>query len=301
MPPESTPAVRVRPMPTTTDVRPSLSAHPTVAVAAPAWTIGRLSIVVAFFLTVAAALLFHNFDVVSAAAQEGIFLAPALVFTVVLFFLARPWVYLTAGILVSVLPLLVLFVFGGILGLAQPAHGNESLSLYLLLPALLLALPAGILGFAKGRKNRFQPLVRGGWRSNQGVYTVAIAALFVGVLVASAFASEAAREAVASGGYDFAAAARVTFATQDFVFAPNSVSVGRGVITELEVENRDAALHTFTYEKGGTEYSHDLLGGATSRFLVRFDDAGAVKFWCNPHSDGAADTGEGMVGTLTVT
>ena len=58
--------------------------------------------------------------------------------------------------------------------------------------------------------------------------------------------------------------------------------------------NKDSTLHTFTYDLGGQTYSHDLLPGTTTKFLVFFDAAGSVPFWCIPHR------AMGMTGTITV-
>lgn len=85
------------------------------------------------------------------------------------------------------------------------------------------------------------------------------------------------------GGYDFTPTESVSIVTEEFEFVPKDFSIKAGVITEIMVENRDAAFHTFTYELDGKTYNHDLVGGKTATFLVRVDGPQTIKFWCEPH------------------
>lgn len=82
--------------------------------------------------------------------------------------------------------------------------------------------------------------------------------------------------------------------TQNFLFTPSTISIPVRTLTAIVVTNKDSTLHTFTYDLNGKRYSHDLLPLATTKFLVYFDAAGSIRFWCIPQE------ASGMTGTMTV-
>ena len=80
-----------------------------------------------------------------------VLLLAGLVFNVWLATQARPWLFLAAAITASLLPLLFLGMFGGIVRMAQHSASREFITLALLAVAMLLALPAGIVGYFMAR------------------------------------------------------------------------------------------------------------------------------------------------------
>src|SRR5438128_12192421 len=89
--------------------------------------------------------------------------------------------------------------------------------------------------------------------------------------------------AQAEGGFDFQPTGTVKVTAQNFVFNPATFAVRVQTITAIVVTNRDGMLHTFTYELNAQTYSHYLLPGTTSKFVVFFDVAGSIPFWCIAH------------------
>ena len=79
-------------------------------------------------------------------------LAAALALTVLVFVRPRPGLFLAAGIVVSLVPIIVLFVFGAVLELADIDDVGNVLGILAFLAAIGLALPAGIQAFRKGRR-----------------------------------------------------------------------------------------------------------------------------------------------------
>lgn len=78
-------------------------------------------------------------------------LATSIVLLVLCYVRPSRGILLAAGIAVSFVPALVLFVFGAILALADLGDRGEFLGVILFLVALGLALPAAILGYRAGR------------------------------------------------------------------------------------------------------------------------------------------------------
>lgn len=78
-------------------------------------------------------------------------LAAAIVLTVLTFLKPARGLLLAAGIAVSFIPALVLFVFGAIGALADPGDMQEFLGAFLFLVAIGLALPAAIIGFRQAK------------------------------------------------------------------------------------------------------------------------------------------------------
>jgi plastocyanin len=266
------------------------------------WTITRALILAGFAAAFMAGVLEFHGDLLAFMVQGGVIMAPALAFCVWMIIQPKAWVQLVAGITVCLLPLLVLFVFGAALGLGNPTYGYSSVSLYLLTMAMALALPAGIIGFNKTRKNRPQAMLAGGWRSAEGIFAVAATFLFVGVIATSGLASVAVRDlASKSAGFDFEVDESATVEVKHHVFVPENVEVKLGVMTKIVVKNSDSAFHTLTYKSGNTTYDHPLLGGSTIEFLVLFKTAGTFQYWCAPHSSGEPGSKVGMIGNFTVT
>lgn len=268
-----------------------------------AWNLNRLLVVLAAACTFLSSIIFANYSVATWLASIPQ-LAPAFpgwIFAIVLAFYARPWVYLTAGILLSVLPLMVILLFGGMFAILQPISGGEYQSVILLLLALVLALTGGISGFRQGRKGAHTPL-RGAMRTTKGLAVSLVAALLVGVFVTGGLAGAAVKEMAAAGGsYNVVPDHTVSLATKDFVFSPRELEIPAGQLVEIVIRNEDAAGHTFTYQVGGRTFDTFLPGDATVKVLVRFDAPQTIPFWCKPHSGGAGDaSADSMTGRIVV-
>ena len=76
-------------------------------------------------------------------------LLAAVILVVLAYARPRRGIVLAAGIVVSLVPAIVLFAFGTIAALAEPAETQEFVGALLFLLAIGLALPAGILGFRR--------------------------------------------------------------------------------------------------------------------------------------------------------
>lgn len=223
---------------------------------------------------------------------------PGMIAGLLLVFLAPAWLYLVAGILLALLPLMVLFVFGAVAGLGQPANGGEYQALLLLVLAGALGLTAGITGFLQTRRGTNKP-VRETLRTPHGLTLVLAAVLVAGMFVTSGLASAQLRSAV-STSTNIVPDETVTLVTKDFAFAPAEVKVPAGKIVALVVKNEDPAAHTFTYDAGDDAIDALVPGNGQTTILLRFDAPQTIPFWCAPHSGGAEDDGTGMVGTLVV-
>jgi plastocyanin len=260
------------------------------------WTLSGLVIVLAYVILVVGFLMMFSFDVPDFLTESWPFLVPGLLFVAILGGLSRPWTHLVAGILVALPAAFVLFGFMVLGGLADPTRGIESQVAALMAWALLWALPAAFVGFTVGNRGKDQGL-RGSLRRRHGTYVVAVACLFGAFFVAAVLATVAADSA--DDAYDFEPDDRITIVIEDFEFVPENFTLSAGNITEIVVENRDGAYHTFTYELDGVEYDHAIPGGQTVSFLVRFTEPDSIPYWCVPHSSGE-DHDEGMVGTIEV-
>lgn len=267
------------------------------------WSLHRALVVASVVPLVTALLLEFGFslDILMMGAPA----IPGIVFALLLVGLDRGWVYLTAGILMSVLPIMVLFLFGAVAGLVDPTAGRSFAALMALILTLVLALAGGIGGFLAKRRGQHRP-VGDALRSRLGIAAV----VFTVFLVASGLTGVASGIRVkdivsGAGGYDFAVDTTVPVTMTDFAFVPTSITVPSGEIVEIKVTNEDTAFHTFTYAVGGKTYNHDFPGGSESGFLVNFAEPGTILFWCAPHSAGAdSKVGEGsedMAGTIVVT
>jgi len=263
----------------------------TAAKVRQAWTFNRLLLVLAFVDLLVAFVVLGGFSL-STFVFAGPFLIPAIVTTALLVWKPNPWFYLAAGIGISFL--FILFLPFIIAGLSNPASPYDFSGNTLGLVSVFWALPAGVIGFWRVRKGQPMADARSGWRTRQGLYALAVAFIATGMIVTSAIAYGHAAGTPSGGGFDFAPTTTVNLTTENFVFKPATFTVPSGTLAAIVVMNKDATLHTFTYELNGRTYSHDLLPGTMTKFLVFFDSAGSIPFWCIPHLS------MGMTGTITV-
>ena len=255
------------------------------------WTFNRLLLVLAFVDLVIALVVLGGFSL-SVFVFTGPFLIPAVVCTALLIWRPNQWFYLAAGIAAGYL--FILFLPFVITGLANPANAYDFAGNTLGLVSLFWALPAGVIGFWRTRKKLPLPDARSGWRTPQGIYALAVVFVALGAILTSAISYGHALSTPAGGGFDFEPSRTVNVTAQNFLFAPSTLSIPVRTITAIVVTNKDSTLHTFTYDLNGKRYSHDLLPSATTKFLVLFDTAASIRFWCIPHES------SGMTGTMNV-
>jgi len=224
-----------------------------------------------------------------------ILLLPGIVFTGLLLWRPRPAFYLLAGIANSVLAITTI-PFGLFGALANPLLGPVYSAVVLTTLSLVLALPAGLLGFRRGRAGLREPNLAEGIRSLQGFAVIAIVSLSVGAIAAGSLAYQNVTARAPSVGpvYDIPVAANVSMLASNSRFSPTAINLTASVVTKITILNEDDAPHTFTYTNNGTRYSHDLMGSRTTQFFVLFSRPGIVPF----SSVLAADVG--MNGTMTI-
>lgn len=274
--------------------------------AAGGWSLHRGLVVLGFLAALAAFLAVTRADPAVMASPQfvpftAIFVVAAIL-TAVVAVRETPGRLLAAAVAVSVPGILVLGLFGGVASLASPLGEGPFVLYHLLLLSLLLALPAGVQGFRALRQGASLPRFRRGLATRHGLAAAIVAAVTLTAAGVGAIAAgEAADLTDGSTAYDFAPDATVEVAAEGFEFPAQPLRFRAGEITEVVVENRDAAFHTFTYAVDGQRYNHDVPAGATVTFLVRFDAPGTVQYWCEPHSDGPDGQRTGMVGTIEVT
>ncbi len=226
------------------------------------------------------------------------FLLPILVLCGLALWKRRPWMYLAGGITLVIFPTLILAFSTDSFTVPQLGLVFDA-GMFLLL-ALFLGLPSGVWVFAHRKDGPPFMSARDGLRTRFGVVSVLVG----GMLLGSALAGEAAHFNATAGagvnaGSDLSPEAWLNVTAQNYLFVPSNVSVPLGKIVEVTVENKDSALHTFTYTvHGGTPeertYTHNLLPSSTTTFTILLSQPGAVDFWCVPHRS------TGMVGTLNV-
>ena len=258
------------------------------------WTLDRVLIIAGFVAVVLAVVILATGDS-SLVGPLLILLLPGIVVTGLLLWRARPWIYLAAGIGNSLLAIIVI-PFGLFRALANPLVGPVYNSVVLVTLSLFLALPAGVMGFLRGRTGFRQRSLAEGIRSLQGFVAVALVALSIGAMAAGTLAYQNLSAPLPSPapGYDVTPSGNISVLTTDSRFSPSSFNVTAAALTKITVLNEDSTLHTFTYLNNGTTYSHDLLPGSTTRFFVLFLAPGTVPFWSIPDRD------SGMVGNITV-
>lgn len=267
---------------------------------ASSWNLHRVFVMVALVANVLAILAHFRFDFMTLVAglPEVAPALPGVVFGIVLAYFARPWVYLTAGLLNAILPLMVLFVFGALATLGSPGAGSDYQSSLLLAVGLVFSLWGGIAGFVATRKGDAIPL-RQSPATRSGMAAMAAIALVLGASFSGFAASEQMRAATGAA-FDVVPDETVTVVMKDFMFAPREVTIPAGKLVELVIDNQDSTMHTFTYTANGRDVDVTLVGGVKTSVLVKIDTPQTIPFWCTPHSGGADDDGEGMVGTVIV-
>jgi len=259
-----------------------------------AWSLEQVLVLGGFVSMVLAVVILLTYDP-SFAVGLVVVIIPGITFTGLLFWRPRRWTYLIAGVANCLLGIIALPI--GLIGaLGNPLVGPVYGSVVLATLSILLALPAGIIGYLRGRKILRQRTLAEGIYGLQGFAAIALVAVSIGAMAAGALAYQNLLAPVPMTGpfYDIPASANVSILTENSRFTPSAFNVTAFTTTRITLLNEDDAPHTFTYVNNGTTYSHDLPGGSTTRFFVFFLAPGTVPFWSIP------DRGGGMVGNITV-
>jgi len=259
-----------------------------------AWNLEQVLVLGGFVAMVLAVLILVTADPAFSVAL-AVVLAPGILFTALLFWRPRPWIYPIAGVADCLLGIIALPI--GLVGaLGNPLIGPLYSSVVLATLSILLALPAGILGYLRGRKILRQRTLVEGIYGLHGFAAIALVAVSIGAMSAGALAYQNLLAPVPMTGpfYDIPASANVSILVENSRFTPSVFNVTVFTTTRVTLLNEDDAPHTFTYVNNGTTYSHDLPGGSTARFFVLFLTPGTVPFWSIPDRSG------GMVGNITV-
>jgi len=259
-----------------------------------AWSLEQVLILGGFVSMVLAVLILVTADPAFPVAL-AVVLAPGILFTALLFWRPRPWIYPIAGVADSLLGIIALPI--GLVGaIGNPLIGPLYSSVVLATLSILLALPAGILGYLRGRKILRQRTLAEGIYGLHGFAAIALVAVSIGAMSAGALAYQNLLAPVPMTGpfYDIPASANVSILVENSRFTPSAFNVTAFNTTRITLLKEDDAPHTFTYVNNGTTYSHDLPGGTTTRFFVFFLAPGTVPFWSIPDRSG------GMVGNITV-
>jgi len=258
------------------------------------WTLDRILVIAGFVAMVLAVVILATADP-SLVVGLFVLIIPGIIFTGLLVWRPRPWTYLIAGVADCLLGIIALPI--GLLGaLGNPLVGPVYSSVVLAMLSILLALPAGIIGYLRGRTILRQRTLAEGIYGLQGFAAIALVAVSIGAMATGALAYQNLLAPVPMTGpyYDIVASANVSVLAGSSRFSPSIFNVTAYSTTRITVLNEDDVPHTFTYVNNGTTYSHDLQAGSTTRFSVLFLAPGTVPFWSIPDRSG------GMVGNITV-
>jgi plastocyanin len=242
------------------------------------WPLDRILVIAGFVATVLAGVILGSGDP-SLVGPILILLLPGIVFTGLLLWRPRPTFYLLAGLANSVLAITTI-PFGLFGALANPLLGPVYSAVVLTTLSLVLALPAGLLGFRRGRAGLREPNLAEGIRSLQGFAVIAIVSLSIGAIAAGSLAYQnvTARQPSVGPVYDFPVVMNISILASNSRFSPAAFNLTASVVTKITILNEDDAPHTFTYTINGTTYSHDLMGSSTTQFYVQFTRPGMVPF-----------------------
>lgn len=262
------------------------------------FSLNRLLLLLAGVLQLVAIGIFVMVGGASVLAESApLFVGPVAVLVVA--FWAPRWMYLVAAFLVAAFPLVIMFVFGAYAAITHPGGGLESLSLTILLLSAIIGIIGGIAGFAQAR--RTEPRPSQFLRSGQGVSAALVAALFVGLMVSSVWAGETLRDVTINSANAVEPEETVRLIAQSYLFSPRDVTISAGKVVALQIDNKDAVLHTFAYKLGGVLHESVLPPTSQVNFYFKLDAPKTIQFWCSPHSSGEGDAAEeSMVGTLKV-
>src|SRR2546422_8260564 len=140
-----------------------------------AWSLEQVLILGGFVSMVLAVLILMTADPTFPVAL-AVVLPPGILFTALLFWRPRPWIFPIAGVADCLLGIIALPI--GLVGaLGNPLIGPLYSSVVLATLSILLALPAGILGYLQGRKILRQRTLAEGIYGLHGFAAIALVAV----------------------------------------------------------------------------------------------------------------------------
>lgn len=221
-----------------------------------------------------------------------IFLVPPMALAVFLAFSPRRWLAITTAVIVLLVAAAFLSSSGA--WLVQPyafAGAIGYTGVVLMALATLLAL-LGLVGALMGRSDA--PSWRQGWPAWRNLVAIAALGVAAGMVVTATFAVS---NPLRGEGYALRAdaTAHVTLAEGDgeddvAFFSPAQVPLQAGQVVEVSVTNAMDVMTTFVFQGPDGEYAHDIPGGTTAHFLVRFPAPTQVEFRSvplDPNTDAA--------------
>lgn len=261
------------------------------------WNLNRVIVMLGGLATALAVLVFVG--LARSPPQEAAPLALGILGVVVLAFWAPAWMYLVAALLLAAFPILIIFVFGASAAITHPGSGLEGYGLTLLLLGALLGLVGGITGFIQARRNSAPGPKSFG--APQGLVAIGIAALFLGLLVSSAWAGASLRDLSERPATHLASVDKTIHVTTDgHAWGPRTINLPLNQTVALHVTNGDPVVHTFTYRLEGALHDAFIPGQGTTDVILKFDKPQKIHFWCAPHSSETDTTETGMWGDLVV-
>src|SRR2546428_6464179 len=188
-----------------------------------AWSLEQVLVLGGFVSMVLAVVILLTYDP-SFAVGLVVVIIPGIIFTGLLFWRPRRWTYLIAGVANCLLGIIALPI--GLIGaLGNPLVGPVYGSVVLATLSILLALPAGIIGYLRGRKILRQRTLAEGIYGLQGFAAIALVAVSIGAKAAGApaFQKLFAPRSVARPVFPLPALANGFLFTEQFPFTPSPV------------------------------------------------------------------------------
>jgi hypothetical protein len=229
------------------------------------------------------------------------FIPPLVVFVVALLAIAvlglaraRPWVFMTGGVLLlAFVAMNFPFIIDGLLHPIASRHAWTDMI------AMGIGIAGAVAGFAAfGELRRGKPVVR----ALRAPIGEALAIILVGVLIGTSYVSRSGFSAlqetsglgVANGVLKAPTQAPVELDAMGTTFTQTALKLRTGPGT-IYVVNSDAGPHTFDIELNGRVVSYPLPGRSTTAVVLDLA-AGRYRYWCA--IPGHSST---MQGTLEVT
>src|SRR3989475_3085661 len=204
-----------------------------------AWSLEQVLVLGGFVSMVLAVVILVTYDP-SFAVGLVVVIIPGIIFTGLLFWRPRPWTYLIAGVADCLLGIIALPI--GLLGaLGNPLVGPVYGSVVLATLSILLALPAGIIGYLRGRKILRQRTLAEGIYGLQAFAPIlswrgGIGAMGGGAL---AFRNPLGPLPIPGPFYDIPASANVSILTENSRFTPSAFNVTAFTTTRITLLNED--------------------------------------------------------------
>src|SRR2546422_4335567 len=153
-----------------------------------AWNLEQVLVLGGFVSMVLAVVVLVTADP-SFAVGLVVVIIPGIIFTGLLLWRPRPWIYPIAGVANCLLGIIALPI--GLLGaLGNPLVGPVYSSVVLATLSILLALPSGIIGYLRGQKILRQRTLAEGIYGLHGFAAIALVAVSIGAIAAGGLAHQ---------------------------------------------------------------------------------------------------------------